>query len=192
MQTNPCYGDHTLPVYEGVQLQDKTEIRLKPTEKVLSSKINCSTSINKTNLFKCNIVVVALSLLAIAMVAALALSAYALVGSNQGMDSLMEEIQALKTQLNKTKQTSETDIADLKKDLNYTLTRIETDGLNSLNTTNLAQLSNLLNAQANSSVNIYQNCIQETRRCTMRGSSSPAYYVRSCFTSRLSINRTVS
>ena len=33
MQTNPCYGDHTIPVYEELQLQDKapepTDVRVK-------------------------------------------------------------------------------------------------------------------------------------------------------------------
>ncbi len=76
MQTNPCYEDHT--VYEEVQLQDKTEIRLKPNEKISSSnadKINRLTSNEETNLkTKCCLIVV-LSPLAIAMVAAIALSA---------------------------------------------------------------------------------------------------------------------
>ncbi len=85
--------------------------------------------------------VVVLFLLAIAMVAAIALSVYALVSSNQGMDSLMKEIQELKMQLNKTKEASETEIAKLKRDL----TRIETDGLNTLTATNNATMA-LLNS----------------------------------------------
>ncbi len=93
MQQNTCYEDHTLPVYEDVQLQDKTEIRLKPNEKISSSNVNHLTSKKETNLkTKCCLIVV-LSLLAIAMVAAIALSAYALVSSNQGMDSLMLDFQ---------------------------------------------------------------------------------------------------
>ncbi len=70
--------------------------------------------------------VVVLSLLAIAMVAAIALSVYALVSSNQDMDSLMLDFQELKMQLNKTKEASETEIAQLKNDI----TRIETSGVN--------------------------------------------------------------
>ncbi len=47
---------------------------------------------------------VVLFILAIAMVAAIALFAYALVSSNQGMDILMQEIQELKIKLNETKE----------------------------------------------------------------------------------------
>ena len=61
--------------------------------------------------------VVVLSLLAIAMVAAIALSVYALVDSNQGMDNLMLDFQELRMQLNKTKEESEKEIAQLKRDL---------------------------------------------------------------------------
>ncbi len=158
MQQNTCYEDHTLQVYDEVQLQDKTEIRLKPNEKMSSSnadKINRSTSKKETNL-KCCLIVV-LSLLAIAMVAAMALSAYALVGSNQGMDSLMLDFQELKMQLNKTKEASETKIAKLK-------TALET-------------------------VNLYQNCIQETSSCNV---TSVSGYWKFCVASGLLVNKPVS
>ncbi len=150
MQQNTCYEDHT--VYEEVQLQDKevqlqdkevqlqdkTEMRLKPNEKISSSnadKINRLTSKKETNLkAKCCLIVV----LAIAMVAAIALSAYALVSSNQGMDSFMLDFQELKMQLNKTKEASETEIAKLKRAL-------ETNGVNTLTATNNATMA-LLNS----------------------------------------------
>ena len=101
MQKNPCYEDYTLPVYEEVQLQDKaaerSDTRVKQNERISSSFAKKT----KTNISVPLVVV--LSLLAIAMVAAIALSAYVLVSSNQGMDSLMEENKELMMQLNKTK-----------------------------------------------------------------------------------------
>ncbi len=130
MQKNPCYEDYTLPVYEEVQLQDKaaerSDTRVKQNERISSSfakktKTNVSVPLH----------VVVLSLLAIAMVAAIALSVYALVSSNQDMDNLMEENKELMLQLNKTKM----DITRLKEDF----TRIETDDLMK----NMAQLVNL-------------------------------------------------
>ncbi len=120
MQKNPYYEDQS--VYEDIELYNKVVPTggLKPSKKNSSGntdKINRSISKNQTNVrAKCCLVVV-LSLLAVTMVAAIALSVYALVGSNQGMDSLMEEIQELKMQLNKTKEESETEIAKLNRDL---------------------------------------------------------------------------
>ncbi len=152
MQKNTYYEDQ--PVYEEIELQNKakpTDVSLKPSKRISSGnidKINGSTSTNRTNLRgKCCLVVV-LFPLAIAMVAALALSVYALMDSNQGMDSLMTDIQKLKMQLNETKEASETEIAKLKRDL----TRIETDGLtlqnsvDTVNTTTMAKLGNLLSS----------------------------------------------
>ncbi len=106
--------DHTEPECEGIRLQDKASI-------ADNTNMCAATSIKKEKA-KCISLFVVLSLLAISIVVAIELSACALVSSNQGMDSLMKEIQELKMQLKKTK---ETDIADLKKDLNYTLTRIK-------------------------------------------------------------------
>ncbi len=84
-----------------VQLQDKaaerSDTRVKQNERISSSFAKKT----KTNISVPLVVV--LSLLAIAMVAAIALSAYVLVSSNQGMDSLMEENKELMMQLNKTK-----------------------------------------------------------------------------------------
>ncbi len=104
MQTNPCYGDHTLPVYEELQLQDKapepTDVRVKQNKRISSSFANKTET-------KCIAVVVVLSLLTIAMVVAIALFASVRVDSNQDMDSLMEEIQELKMQLNETKESSD-------------------------------------------------------------------------------------
>ncbi len=139
MQTNSCYGDDTLPVHEEVQLQDKapepTDARVKQNERISSSFANKT----KTNLGFLHVVVV-LFLLAIAIVAAITLSVYALVSYNQGMDSMMKEIQELKMQLNKTKEASEMKIAKLKRDL----TRI--DGLmvqKSVDTATTTQLNSL-------------------------------------------------
>ena len=149
MQKNSCYENRRPPVREEVQLQDKakpTDVRFKMTDSISRSNAdntNCST-FNKKEInlkAKCIGLVVVFSVLAIAMVAAIALSAYALVSSNQGMDSLMKENQELKMQLNKTKEASETKIANLNRDL----TRIETDGLNTLTATNNATMA-LLNS----------------------------------------------
>ncbi len=206
-----------MPVYEEVQLQNIPNIRVKLSERNLSSNAdasNSSTSINQTNLkSKCIALVVVLSLLAIAMVIAITLSAYALVSSNQGMDSLMRENQELKIQLNKTKE--------------HDFTRIETDGLNTLTTTNNAtmallnslqfsvstlegvlsglgpgQVSEAINAisnlqssvsslttRINSPVNLYQSCIQETRSCT---GASRTGYLNDCITPYLPVNKSVS
>ncbi len=121
MEDNPLYEDSRLPVYEELQLGDKVEqcdFRVELTERSASNiadNTNAATSTKKeTNLkAKCISLVVVLSLLAITMVAAIALSVYALVSSNQGMDSVMLEFQELKMQLNKTKEESETDGAQL-------------------------------------------------------------------------------
>ncbi len=194
MQKNPYYEDQS--VYEDIELYNKIVPTdgLKPSKKNSSGntdKINRSISKNQTNVrAKCCLVVV-LSLLAVTMVAAIALSVYALVGSNQGMGSLMEEIQELKMQLNKTKEESETEIAKLNRDL----TRLKTDGLrlqksvDMVNTTTITQLSNLqfsvnnirssvnyLTTEVNSPVNLYQNCIQETRSCTIGPRTTDTYW----------------
>ena len=62
--------------------------------------------------------------------------------------------------------------------------------------TTMAQLSsvqssmNILTTRVNSPVNLYQNCIQETRSCT--NSASGSTYAKYCYTSTLHINITVS
>ncbi len=124
-----------MPEYEELHLQNKAElthVKVKLPERNITDNTNmyAATSIKKVTDLKAKWIslVVVLSLLAIAMLAAIALSVYALVSSNQGMDSLMLDFQELKMQLNKTKEASEMEIAQLRKDLNYTLTRIETDG----------------------------------------------------------------
>ncbi len=244
MKKNASYETHRPPVHEEVQLQDKakpTDVRFKLTNTISRSndnKTNCSTLNKKeTNLKpKCNALVAVISLLVIVMVATVALFAYALVSSNQGMDILMQEIQELKLQLNKTKEESEADFVKLKKEF----TQLETEGLNtlstaidanmeqftslqssvsSLNTTNGAtttqlnslessvrflntasrsttnQLNSLqlsvssLTTRVNSPVNLYQNCIQETRSCT---NTSGSGYLKSCTTSSLTVNKSVS
>ncbi len=122
MEDNPLYEDSRLPVYEELQLGDKVEqcdVRVELTERSASNIADntnaAATSIKKeTNLkAKCISLVIVLSLLAITMVAAIALSVYVLVSSNQGMDSVMLEFQELKMQLNKTKEESKTDGAQL-------------------------------------------------------------------------------
>ena len=142
MKKNASYETHRPPIREEVQLQDKakpTDVRFKLTDTISRSnddKTNCSTLNKKeTNLNAKCIGLVVLFLLAIA---AIALSVYARVDSNQGMNSLMQEIQELKMQLNKTNKASEKEITKLKRDL----TQIETDGLTT-NNANLAQLTSL-------------------------------------------------
>ena len=142
MQMNPYYEDQ--PVYEEIELQKKaepTDVRLKPGKSGNTDTINYSTSKNQANWrAKCCLVVV-LFLLAIAIVAAIALSVYALVSSNQGMDthSLMLHFQELKMQLNETKEVSEKEIAQLKRDL----TRIQTEGFMLQNSVDTAKLNSL-------------------------------------------------
>ncbi len=202
MQKNPYYEDQS--VYEDIELYNKVVPTdgLKPSKKNSSGntdKINRSISKNQTNVrAKCCLVVV-FSLLAVAMVAAIALSVYALVGSNQGMNSLMEEIQELKMQLNKTKEESETEIAKLNRDL----TRLKTNGLrlqklvDMANTTTITQLNSLqssvnyLTTEVNSPVNLYQNCIQETRSCTIGPRTTDAYWTW-CQTAYGPISKAVS
>ncbi len=145
MDRNPCYEDGT--DYESVQPPSIPEITVKLSERDLSEP-NCSTSIKNekdTNIrAKCIGLVVVLSLLTIAMVAAIALSVYAIVGSNQGMDdSLMQEIQELTLQLNKTKKESETEIAKLKDNF----TRIKTGGILTTNNATMAQLNSLQSSE---------------------------------------------
>ncbi len=89
-----------------IQLQDKapepTDVKVKQNERISSSFANKT----KTNLRV--IVVVVLSLLAIVMVVTIALSVSAGVNLTKTcMDSLMEEIQELKMQLNETKESSD-------------------------------------------------------------------------------------
>ena len=85
MQKNTYYEDQ--PVYEEIELQKKaepTDVRLKPSKSGNTDTTNYSTSKNQANWrAKCCLVIV-LSLLAIAIIAAIALSVYALVSSNQG------------------------------------------------------------------------------------------------------------
>ncbi len=203
MEKNPCYEDHRVPEYEELHLQNKeelTHVKVKLPERSIADNTNmyAATSIKKVTNLKAKWIglVVVLSLLAIAMVAAIALFVYAIVSSNQGMDSLMKEIQELKMQLNKTKEASETEIAQLRKDLNYTLTRIETDGFNLLNAANMTQLNSLqssvrsLTTRVNSPVNLYQNCIHETENCTSTQSGSG--YSQFCSTPSLPVNKSVS
>ena len=185
MQKNTCYENHTEPEYEEVLLRDIPYIRVKLSERNLNTNADesiSSTSIRQPNLkAKYIALVVVLSLLAIAMVAAIALSAYALVSSNQGMEILMKENQKLMLQLNKTKTDSET--AGL---------------INTLTTTNNANMALLnslqssvgsLTTRVNSPVNLYQNCIQETRSCT---GTSGTGYLKDCVTPSLSVNKSVS
>ncbi len=115
------------------------------------------------------------------MVAAIALSVYALVSSNQGMDNLMQEIQELKFQLNKTKEASEADIAQL---MNVTDNRFTTQ-LNSLQS-----LVSSLTTRVNSTVNLYQNCIKETGNCTLIQSGDADW--RACGTTSLPVDKSVS
>ncbi len=185
MQKNTCYENHTEPAeYEEVLLRDIPYVRVKLSERNLSTNAdesNSLTSIGQTNLkAKYIALIVVLFLLAIAVVAAIALSAYALVSSNQGMEILMKENQELKLQLNKTK------------------TDFVTAGLNTLttiNSTTMALLNSLqssvgsLTTRVNSPVKLYQNCIQETRSCT---GTSGTGYLKDCVTPSLSVNKSVS
>ncbi len=111
---------------DNTELQDKANI-------ADNTNMYAATSIKKETNLKAKWIglVVILSLLAISIVAAIVLSVYALVSSNQGMDSLMKENEELKLQLNKTKM----DTAKLKEDF----TLIATDE-------NMAQLGNLLSS----------------------------------------------
>ncbi len=129
---------------EEIELQKKaepTDVRLKPSKSGNTDTTNYSTSKNQANWkAKCCLVIV-LFLLAIAIIAAIALSVYALVSSNQGMDthSLMLHFQELKMQLNETKEASEKEIAQLKRDL----TRIQTEGFMLQNSVDTAKLNSL-------------------------------------------------
>ncbi len=145
MKKNASYETHRPPVREVVQLQDKakpTDVRFKLSETISRSnddKTNTSTSNTnlRTNSAKCIGLVVVLFLLASAMITTIALSVYTRVDSNQSMDNLIEEIQELKMQLNKTKED---------------LTRLRTDSLrlhNSFDTkinATTTQLSSLLSS----------------------------------------------
>ena len=185
MQKNPCYGDHTLPVYEEVQLQNKaaelSDDRVKANERI------------SINFAKRVALVVVLFLSAIAMVVAITLSTYALVSSNQGMDSVIVEIQQLQMQLNKTREATAK--------LQRVLTRLKTDGLGLQKSVDMAkngtmtQLNSLqssvssLTTRVNSRVNLYQNCSQDTRSCT---STSGSAYWKLCTTPSLPANKPVS
>ncbi|XP_064402165.1 uncharacterized protein LOC135347949 isoform X2 [Halichondria panicea] len=250
MEKNPCYEDYTVPEYEEVpELKNKaaepTDARVKMAERSIADNTNlhaAATSIKKeTNLkVKCIHVVFSLSILT-AIVAAMALSVYTLVSSNQGMNNLMQEIQELKLQLNKTKEASEANIAQL---MNVTDNRFMTQlnnlesSVSSLNTANgatMTQLNNLeslvsslntaneatmtqlnslessvsslntangatttqlnslqssvgsLTTRVNSPVNLYQNCIQETRSCTLTQSDDVNW--RACGTTTLPVDK---
>ncbi len=222
MQKNLSYEDYTLPVYEEIQLQNKAA---EPTD-VRVERISSSFA-KKTKKPKC---IALVSLLAIAMVAAIALSAYAVVDSNQDMENLMMDFQELQVQLNETKEASKTEIVKLKMMLqnsihtanNATTTQLNSlqSSVSSLNTTNGATMSQLnslqslvsslnttngetmtqlnslqtsvnsLTTRVNSPVNLYHNCIQETRSCTSTQSGSA--YRRFCTTSFLPVNKSVS
>ncbi len=201
MQKNLSYEDYTLPVYEEIQLQNKAA---EPTD-VRVERISSSFA-KKTKKPKC---IALVSLLAIAMVAAIALSAYAVVDSNQDMENLMMDFQELQVELNETKEASKTEIAKLKIILqnsihtanNAIMTQLNSlqSSVSSLNTTNGVTMTQLNNTQSsvnslttrvNSQVNLYQNCTQETQSCTSAQSGSA--YRRFCTTSFLPVNKSVS
>ncbi len=111
------------------------------------------------------------------------------MSSNQGIDSLqlLKEIQELKMQLNKTKEESETKIAKLKNDFENTLTIEKNATMTLLNS--LQSAVNSLTTRVNTPVNLYQNCIQETRSCTDQ--SGVAHWDH-CVTSSLPVNKSVN
>ncbi len=150
MQKNLSYEDYTLPVYEEIQLQNKAA---EPTD-VRVERISSSFA-KKTKKPKC---IALVSLLAIAMVAAIALSAYAVVDSNQDMENLMMDFQELQVELNETKEASKTEIAKLKIILqnsihtanNAIMTQLNSlqSSVSSLNTTNEATVTQLNSLQS--------------------------------------------
>ena len=91
----------------------------------------------------------------------------------------------------------DTQLNSLQSSINSRLNSLQSS-VSSLNTANGAtttQLNSLqslvgsLTSQVNSPVNLYQNCIQETRSCTVTSGSA---YWKHCTTSRLPVNESVS
>ena len=72
------------------------------------------------------------------------------------------------------------------------------NGLNTVQHSTTSHLNSLQSSvntitdRVNSPVNLYQNCTEETRSCTISTSSSSNYYWRYCTTPSLAINSTVS
>lgn len=143
-----------------------------------------------------------LSLLALSLIAVVIYSAQTRTVSQDNVASLQAEVQQLKRQLEKLQVIQGTNftvdqLTSMQNKLEQ-LTNFETSATSQLisvqslvQTLSRVQTNTVDELSALHTVNLYQNCIEETRSCDISVSSSASYW-RSCGTSGLRINRTVS
>ena len=149
---------------------------------------------------------VLLSLLTLSLVAVVVYSPLARSSSQDNVASLQMKIQQLERQVEKLQVIEGTNITveqlivlqQSQQNRIDQLMNFETSATSQLisvqsllQTTSQVQTNTVDELSTLRTVNLYENCIEETRTCTIPQSSS-TYYWRSCSTSGLLINRSVS
>ncbi len=161
MQLNKTKEDLTRLRTDGLRLQNSFDTKINATTTQLSSLLSSMNTLNKTD------------------------------------NDFMTELNTLGSSVNSADNLFDTQLNSLQFSINSRLNSLQSS-VSSLNTANGAtttQLNSLqssvgsLTSQVNSPVNLYQNCIQETRSCT--GTSGSAYW-KNCTTSHLPVNKLVS
>ena len=175
------------PVYEEIQLERHFTKTAKPedvqkgksfkdvreyveSKKPGAAKEGTSTKRKGSTYVTRATVVCVLSVIALCLVAVVVLASY----SHVQVENLKTTIEELQNRLNQTQ---------LKAD---TVQELVVESVNSLQSS-----VNTLTTRVNSPVNLYQNCIQETRSCIIDSPSSSQYWA-TCYTVNLPINVTVS
>ena len=115
---------------------------------------------------------------------------------NTDRDTAMVQLSSLQSSVNTLNTTTMVQLSSLQSSVNIlnTTTMVQLSSLqssvNTLNTTTMAKLSSL-QSSVGSPVNLNQSCNEETGSCEISASSSTHYW-RTCRTTTLPINRTVS